>query len=284
MDFLLNEKSLHGQFGNTEEFLKSLGENLVCFQLVQEKMAGQILKISDFYKCRITENVTVSELKKHPASDELRRFRIALEKITETTPFWDEEPEHDYGGSCWCNGQDVSATAIAEAAVRENGLLSFLSGIYADRILEVTAGKREYEIYSIYTPRYLVESYKKDIRFTYDEYVKMRYRGSRLDCTLLERKYGADTLEKDEFISLLNTLDKFTMHESWESIALDDGLEYKKYSPAQKKDDWFRNSPYCNQQIMKFRISSRMRCFGYRKKDYFRLLRIERDHSISDKG
>ena len=37
-------------------------------------------------------------------------------------------------------------------------------------------------------------------------------------------------------------------------------------------------------QIMKFRINDKMRCFGYRKKDYFRLLRIERDHKISNKG
>lgn len=284
MDFLLNEKSLHGQFESTEEFLKSLTGNLSCFRLVREKLEGEIWKLTDFYKCRITESITIARLKEYPASDELRRFRIALEKVTETTPFWDEDPVHDYGESFWCSSQDVSATSIAEAAVRGNGLLSFLSEEYIDRRLDVTAGKNEYQVYSIYTPRYLVESYKENMSLSRDEYLKIRYKGSRLDCTLLEEEYGAAFLEKDEFSGLVKTLDKFVRHESWESIAMDDGLEYKKYSPARDKDDWFANSHYRTQQIMKFRFSDKMRCFGYRKNDYFRLLRIERDHKKSDKG
>lgn len=36
--------------------------------------------------------------------------------------------------------------------------------------------------------------------------------------------------------------------------------------------------------IMKFRFSSVLRCFGYRKDNRFRILRIERDHKISDHG
>ena len=91
-------------------------------------------------------------------------------------------------------------------------------------------------------------------------------------------------MEKEEYVLLLGTLDKFVRHESWESIGLDDGLEYKKYTPASDEEDWFRNSVYGNQTIMKFRFSRRMRCFGYRKGNRFRLLRIERDHKKSNKG
>lgn len=163
MDFLLNEKSLHGQFGSTEEFLKSLSENLSCFQLVSKKMAGRIWKITDFYKCKITGHITIADLKQYPASDELRRFRIALEKVTETTPFWDEAPVHDYGAVFLCEDQDVSATAVAEAAVRDQGLLSFLSPPYADKILDVTAGENTYRVCSVYTARYFVESFKKNM-------------------------------------------------------------------------------------------------------------------------
>lgn len=35
---------------------------------------------------------------------------------------------------------------------------------------------------------------------------------------------------------------------------------------------------------MKFRFSKVLRCYGYRKEDKFKVLRLERDHSISDKG
>lgn len=284
MDFLLNEKSLHGQFESTEKFLESLSENVSCFQLVTKKMAGRIWKITDFYKCKITGDITIADLKQFPASDELRRFRIGLEKVTETTPFWDEAPAHDYGAVFLWEEQDVSATAIAEAAVRDQGLLSFFSLPYADKILDVSAGENTYRVSSIYTARYLVESFKENMDLGRDEYLKIRYRGTRIDCALLEEEYGAVLLEKEEFTRLLSTLDKFVRHDSWESIALDDGLEYKKYSPSREKDDWFSGSPYHGKQIMKFRCSDKMRCFGYRKKDFFRLLRIERDHKISNKG
>ena len=91
-------------------------------------------------------------------------------------------------------------------------------------------------------------------------------------------------MEKEEYELLLGTLDKFVKHESWESIGLDDGLEYKKYTPSAKEEDWFRNSVYRDMTIMKFRFSSKMRCFGYRKGERFRLLRIERNHKRSNKG
>lgn len=280
----MNEKSLHGQFESVEEFLKSLSENLFCFQLVHEKAAGQIWKITDFYKCKITRDITLADLKKYPASDELRRFRIALEKVTENRPFWDDNPVHNYGEPYWCNGEDVSATAIAEASINESCLLSFLSEHYVDKILQIVHQSEVFCVHSIYTPNYLVQSCGDFIKLSRDEYLKIRYRGTRLDCSLLESKYGADELEKEEFECLMTTLDKFVKHESWESIDIDDGLQYKKYSPASGKEDWFSNSCYRDQQIMKFRFSGKMRCFGYRKKDYFRLLRIERDHKRSDKG
>ena len=65
---------------------------------------------------------------------------------------------------------------------------------------------------------------------------------------------------------------------------MDDGLEYKKYTPAEKKKNWFLGRKYSGKTIMKFRFSGAMRCFGYRKGDRFRVLRLERDHTISDNG
>lgn len=36
--------------------------------------------------------------------------------------------------------------------------------------------------------------------------------------------------------------------------------------------------------ICKFRVSEKFRCFGYRKKDTFFVLRIDLEHKLSDKG
>ena len=112
MDFILNERSLHGQFRSVDEFLKSLGANLQCFKLVRSQKQGEIRKIADFYKCKITEELGLGELRHYPRSDELSRFRIALDKEMRTEPYWDLEPVHDYGISYWMGEEDMAATAV----------------------------------------------------------------------------------------------------------------------------------------------------------------------------
>lgn len=278
MDFILNEKSLYGQFGSADEFLKSLEANLQCFRLVRSQAEGEIRKIADFYKCKITKELSLGDLKQYPRSDELSRFRIALDKEMRTEAYWDLEPMHDCGISYWMGEEDMAATAVAEAVARQESLLSFCSAVYSDRRLCITCDGEEHFVVSIYSPAYLAACFGEQMGLERDECLKARYAGTRLDCTLLEKEYGAGYLEKEEYVQLLGTLDKFVRHESWESIGLDDGLEYKKYTPSSDEEDWFRNSAFNNQTIMKFRFSRRMRCFGYRKGNRFRLLRIERDH------
>lgn len=181
-------------------------------------------------------------------------------------------------------GKDVSATAVAEAAQRKEPLLSFDSTCYRDCELQVKRGKTTYSVISVYHSSYLVECLGERMGLSRDECLKARYAKTRIDCSLLESEFGADILEKEEYRQLLGTLDKFVSHESWESIDRDDGLEYKKYSPASVSENWFNQEDYRHLTIMKFRFSGRMRCFGYRKGDRFRLLRIERDHKRSNKG
>ena len=284
MDFILNEKSLHGQFESTDDFLKSLDANLKCFNLVRSQEDGEIRKIADFYKCKITKKISLGDLKQYPRSDELSRLRIALDKEIRTEPYWDFAPEHNYGMTYWMGEEDMAATAVAEAAARQEPLLSFDSDVYSDRRLCIKCAGEEYSVVSVYHPAYLVEHFGGQLGLERDICLKARYAGTRMDCSLLEKEYGAELLEQDEYDLLIGTLDKFVKHESWESIGLDDGLEYKKYTPSSPEEDWFRNSAYRDMTIMKFRFSSRMRCFGYRKGDRFRLLRIERDHKRSNKG
>lgn len=44
MDFILNEKSLHGQFENVETFLKSLKNNIRCFDIIHKKTETSVYK------------------------------------------------------------------------------------------------------------------------------------------------------------------------------------------------------------------------------------------------
>ncbi len=232
----------------------------------------------------ITKELRLGDLKQYPKSDELSRFRIALDKEMRTEPYWDMAPAHDCGIPCWMGEEDMAATAVAEAAALGENLLSFASAVYSDCKLCIKCEGEEYSVISIYSPAYLAECFGEQMGLERDECLKARYAGTRLDCSLLEKEYGAGCLEKEEYLLLVGTLDKFVRHELWESIGLDDGLEYKKYAPSSSAEDWFRNPVYRDKTIMKFRFSSRMRCFGYRKEDRFRLLRIERDHERSNKG
>lgn len=258
--------------------------NLQCFRLVRSQNNGEIRKIADFYKCQVTAEQKLGDLKQYPKNDELTRLRIALDKEIRTKPHWDWQPAHDYGMSYWMDGVDMAATAVAEAVERKESLLSFDSEIYSDRRLMVEWNGEEHHVVSVYRPSYFVECFGEQLGINRDECLRARYAGTRLDCSKLEKEYGAERLEKEEYRLLLGTLDKFVKHESWESIGLDDGLEYKKYVPSSSEEDWFHHSVYCDKTIMKFRFSSKMRCFGYRNGERFRLLRIERDHKKSNKG
>lgn len=283
MDFILNEESLKGQFGDIDSFLRSLSANARCFELIHKTGENSIYKICNFYKCQITPKEMISDLKKYQYSDELLRFQIQLDQEIQTVPYWDENPQHDISQKYLWEGTDVTATAIAEASSRHASLLSFQLEPFVDSLLKVEISDTVHTVVSIYSPQYLVEIYSQQIGLNRLDLLKIRYEGTRIDCTFFEQKYGPDMLEEQEYAMLIITLDKFINHATWEDIDRDDGLRYKKYKPSDK-NDWFRNSPFQRQTIMKFRFSDILRAYGYRHKDRFRLLRLERDHKKSNRG
>ena len=119
----------------------------------------------------------------------------------------------------------MSATSLAEAVARKGALLSFRLEAFKDCVLSVCREKKIYEVISVHTPGYLTEQYGKILHIDRKTFLMIRYEGTRMDCSTLELKDGADLLEKNEFKDLISTLDKFIGIESWEEISLDDGLE-----------------------------------------------------------
>lgn len=283
MEFILNEKSLVGQFAKLDEFWDSVQENIQCFRLILSGGINNIYKVQDFNRCMITSSERLCDLSKY-AEDKTVRLQLTLDSIIYQAPYWDSEPFQDLSASYFWEGEDVTATAIAEAAVRNVPLLSFCSDKFADLQLKVTSEQHQMWVDSIYSAGYLVQNYSDSLKITCIETLKIRYKNTRLDFSLLEKDCGLEKLEKTEYQLLIGSLDKFAAHESFETIASDDGLEYKKYSPASNKQNYFRGSIHSGKTIMKFRFSSVHRVFGYRKGDKFRVLLFERDHSISDHG
>mgnify|MGYP000478267651 CR=1 FL=1 len=83
--------------------------------------------------------------------------------------------------------ESVTATALAEAAEHGCSLLSFKSEKYTDCVLDIQKGSQKYEVLSIYSPRYLAQNHYIDLNIDRCDYLKIRYEGTRIDCSLLVR-------------------------------------------------------------------------------------------------
>lgn len=284
MIFYLNERSLHGQFESLDDFLESLRPVIKCLEIIHKIPDMKIYKIKNFYSCQITKEEKIKDLRGYEYSDTLMRLQQSLDKEIYDDPYWDDDPKHNLAEQFLWEGEDVTATSLAEAAVKNASLLSFRSEEFIDKVLKIEDSSKCYEVNSVHTSGYLSREYVKELKLTRKDILLARYRGTRIDCELLEERYGADILEKSEFELLKSTLDKFVAHNSWSNIESDDGLEYKKYNPSSPKDNWFKGVKYNGKTIMKFRFSDVLRGFGYRKGDSFKVIRLERTHKVSDKG
>ena len=282
MDFILNDKSLCGQFNSVSSFFDSLKNNVRCFELINDTEGSKIYKTQNFYKNKVTSNIRLCDLNKYN-DDELVYFLIQLDRIVYHAPYWGYDFKQNLKSKYIHGQEDVSCTCIAEAAENNFPLLSFKCDKYTDKKLDVCKDNEKIKVYSIYTPMYLTDKFYKELKLSRLDLLKTQFNSTRIDCSILNQNCGINELEENEFNLLLGTLKKFVKHDSWESIALDDGLEYKKYhNKANNTDNPFWR--YKDKTIMKFRFSRVMRVFGYRKENRFRVIRFERDHDLSDNG
>lgn len=282
MEFILNDESLCGQFDSIGIFLDSLKENVRCFELINNVKENKIYKTERFYENKATSIDKLCDLNKYNNNtDELFLYLIQLDSIIYEDPYWDNNFKQNLAEQYMCDNRNVSCTCVAEAAENNIPLLSFRHEKFIDKELEVFKGAKKIKVYSIYTPQYLSEKFYKELKLSRLDLLKTQFNNTRIDCSILKPDCGVDELEDKEFDLLIGTLKKFVNHESWETIAIDDGLQYKKYHNKDNDNPFWS---YKGKTIMKFRFSKVMRVFGYRKGERFRIIRFERDHDLSDKG
>ncbi len=289
MEFFLNEVSLQGQYSSMEDFIKDLADTVRCVKLIKKDPNSVIYKMTDFYNQQVTVNQKLSDLKHTHVTDELMRFQLMLDQEINNEPYWDEDFQQNLENcKYYWEKIDVGGTAMAEAAIRGAHLISFKYEGLVDRIVYISEERKEhketYEIQSVNSDRYLAKCLGDEIRLSRNDYLNALFHGTRINYSTVEKGFDAGILEKAEYDSLVSTFTKFVEHDSFETIDHDEGLEYKKYKPSRKDKNVFSAAKYRNIQIMKFRFSKKMRVFGYRKEERFCVLRIERDHKISDYG
>ena len=159
MEFLLNERSLYGQFNSMDDFLKSLKPLVKCIKIIRNFSNMGIYKTCDFHECKITKDKKICDLNLNGMSDELMRFKLSLDQEIYNEPYWDREPVHDVSQEFLWNNENFTSTSLAEAVITKNSLLSFQSENFNDCVLTIVNNKKSYYINSIHTPKYLLEQY-----------------------------------------------------------------------------------------------------------------------------
>lgn len=278
-EILLNEKSLDGQFENMEDFYQTLPVMSRNLKILRENNVV-LQKHSTLYQRKITKEIPLMDLQNYKGlieptqRDKVKMWKRQLSALMSTPPFWDCENEE-------------SQDSITEAAKRNEDLLSFSHDGYRDKTLDVSCGDRISEVRSSVSTGYLVEGMFQRGYICRTEYIRQRYQDGRIrTCYLDIESESVDELEKSELEELITGLERFNEASSWDSIASDRFFYYKRYHPSSTKRDVFVNGQFADKNIYKFRCGehSQVRCFGYREEEQFYVLRIERDHRISDYG
>lgn len=277
MTVFINELSLDGQFENLTEFKDNLNSiNFICRQFLK---FNEDIKLSDaLYNCPVVENILFSTLLVQARQDELTVFKQLLTKAK----FWNYETflhssEDEY--ICSYTSQKTGYS-LAEACESDKKIVSFLHRNFSVNELEILKNKEKITLlnYFKYDNDFLDKLYEQGVyNSREDEFLRIRFL-NRINFSELEEDFGTKMLNDAQLKLFINAFKIFDTME-FAQIEGSDGLKYKKYN-----GNWFNNQKYNGLNIMKFRVSSCYRCFGYRKNNTFMALRFEIDHKISDDG
>lgn len=278
-EILLNEKSLDGQFENMEAFYKTLPVMSRNLKILRENNVI-LQKHSSLYQSMITKELSLFDLqnrrgKIEPSQrDKLNMWKRQLSSLMNTPPFWDGE-----ASDC--------VDSVHEAAKRQTDLLSFFHDQYRDKVLEVSYHDEMREVRSAFSTGYLAEGLLKKKYIDKTEFIRQRHQDGRIrTCYIDTDSDSVSELEVGEFEELLDGLERFNAAKTWNDILTDRFFDYKDYQPVSDRHNVFAGGKFADKNIDKFRCGqhSQVRCFGYREEELFYVLRIERDHSISDHG
>ena len=177
-----------------------------------------------------------------------------------------------------------SASAYRTSSTENLAQLSAIS--IQDKTLQISYKGGTVPVISAVTTRYLLDLLLQYREMNIYEYLKLSYGEGKIRTDYLDA--GMESvlaLQKAEIEDLQEALDRFET-EPWTEILKDNFYCYKSYKPSTNKKNYFIHTEFADKQIAKFRCGkhSQIRCFGYREKEYFYILSIERDHSLSDTG
>lgn len=290
MEFIINELSLHGQYRDIDDFscTGAVSMNGILSELRMLNMSI-LLKKTTLYERKVTAFYSLYNVLCGTASrtnDCIRKFKGLLASLF-NEPYWDTEPKHNVNSTYTMTkadgiSTDVSGSSIAEAQARKAYLISFEPSDFtlSPLRIRINGEDTEHNIHNIFHHGESREILLKERLIGYNEYFTGKY--SKLDFSRLSKRYGFNLLTQTN-IELFK--DAFRMFDSlsWQEIPSHDGLDYKPFNRNSNTKGYFTLEQW-NIGIYKFRVSDKFRCFGYRQGDVFFVIRIDLEHTLSDKG
>lgn len=269
----MNELSLTGQFKDEDDFFNHFDSILEIIKLI-ELLKFSIAKEYMFFDVAITYKYKLGDFLRL-RTDRAKRMKRFLAKLAQNPPYWNDIQKHDCSDNSYIfKERDVCSTSLAESCERDKVILSFRHEEFLDTQIKVEKNSDKIELYNLICKDGFLDFLLKSSIIEAKTYCQEKFKNSNLDFSLLKNKDGFGLLETtqqvDEFIDAF--IEFSTM--SWENIISSDGLQYKKYNGKEFK----------NQNIYKFRITQKYRCFGYREDNIFFVLKFEIDHKMSDNG
>lgn len=289
-DCILNELSLDGQYAGIDDFATTGARELSKVLDLLQRMGWELFyKKSDIYNAQIAPGIPLYEVlfnKGNRRNDELRRMKSAIAKL-QNEPYWDENPKQDLNCTYWmlnhtAGRTELSGSGIAEGHARDGFLISFQPSYF--NFSPIAVQKEEEDAKDVINVWH--SSHLLDVLFQMGEmplslYFSHKYT-TRLDFCRLKKNYGFELINPANF-SLFDAAFQKVESLSWTALQTDDGLDYKEFSKNRNTRRFFSPEEW-DKRIMKFRVSSEIRCFGNVENDKFYLLRIDLDHKLSDLG
>jgi hypothetical protein len=276
MDVVLNELSLDAQYATEMMFLTDLEEIVKITTLFEKLQEIVLLKNQNVWNSKITTTKTLQELLYIKGNPLLTKLRVNLLKLTSNPPYWEEDRRHQCEDNLYLyRGKDVCDSGLAESVERDRNILSFTHNDFQDAKLTIQKNTSDICITNFLDFKSTLLSLWETGAIDEEHFCKYYFHDTNLNFVLLNEARGFSqfgSVEKKQFIEQFKLFSKMR----WDEIISSDGLEYKRYENSL--------SGYESENIYKFRVSQKFRCYGYRKEDVFFVVHLEVDHTLSDRG
>lgn len=279
MEVLINELSLHGQYSSEEHFEETGVMPLISVFKELKSERDLVYRKYDLYAYKVTPERSLHDFlvtQTSRISDGTRRLKSILSGFILDDPYWENTQKHSSDNAYLLVEQNVCGSSLAEACERDRVIISFLSENFkSGKIYIHKNASEEITLDNLFNRGHYNELNWERHSIRIDEYCVNRFRGDKLDFSLIDKKLGFELLKKEDESVFIDAFRKFT-ELSWQQISMDDALDYKEYPDNNKI---FRDIPH---KIHKFRVTQKYRCFGYVDNGIFYVLRFDLEHKLSD--